>query len=218
MTRGSRVAGVVLAAGTGRRMGRPKGLVPIEGVPMVARACTTLVAGGCDPVGVVVGAAGEEVAAHVADRASILVNHDWADGMASSVRTALDWAADDHPDVGAVVVLPVDTPGIGPAVVQRLIGAWRTGEQTRAVVATYDGRPRNPVLLPADVWTDVAASVHGDTGARDWLRADPRRAIEVDCTELGDPSDLDTPQDLARWSGRPDVPAAAGPTGEPHGA
>ncbi|HUG85979.1 MAG TPA: nucleotidyltransferase family protein [Euzebya sp.] len=211
------VAGVVLAAGGGRRMGRPKGLVTVGGVPLVTGACTALADGGCDPVGVVVGAAGEEVRPMVADPVAIVVNERWATGIASSLRSALRWAAGLRPAVAAVVLLPVDTPGIGPMVVRRVIAAWSGADPTHAVVATYGGRPRNPVLLPAAVWTDVAASVHGDTGARDWLRADPRRVIEVDCTDLGDPIDLDTPEDLANWTGRPDV-TAAGPTGDPHGA
>ena len=73
------------------------------------------------------------------------------------------------------------------------------------MVAAYDGRPRNPVLLARAVWADVAAAVEGDEGARAWLRqrapGDPNGVVLVECGDLGDPADLDTPEDLRAWPG-----------------
>jgi nicotine blue oxidoreductase len=73
------------------------------------------------------------------------------------------------------------------------------------VVAAYDGRPRNPVLLAREVWADVAAVVEGDEGARSWLRQraleDPDGVVLVECGDLGNPADLDTPEDLRAYPG-----------------
>lgn len=207
----TRVAGVVLAAGTGRRMGRPKALVEVDGTPLVVSAVATLRDGGCDPVAVVTGAAHDEVAPLVAAQAGVAVvrNPSWADGQAASVRAALAWASGT--DAAGLLVVPVDTPGITGAVVRRVVQRWTDAPDLPAV-ATYDGRARNPVLLPAALWPDVAARVQGDAGARHWLRDNAVQA--VDCTDLGDPTDLDTPQDLTRWRGR----TAAPTRGDAHGA
>lgn len=221
--RSAPVAGVVLAAGTGRRMGRPKALIEVDGRPLLSHAVAAIVAGGCDPVGVVVGAAAEEVTAVAAGVAevegglAIIDNPGWASGMASSVREALRWAAATTPSAGALLVLPVDTPGIGAPVIRRLLDRWED-DDGRALVATYDGRRRNPVLLPAAEWDAVAARVHGDTGAKGWLQDNPDHVVDVDCTDLGVPTDLDTPLDLIRWNDRSDGPAHAPTTGERHGA
>ena len=65
----------------------------------------------------------------------------------------------------------VDTPGIGPAVVRRLVAAHDDG--ATVVVATYDGAPRNPVLLAREHWAEVGRLAVGDVGARAFLSAYP---------------------------------------------
>jgi CTP:molybdopterin cytidylyltransferase MocA len=183
------VAGLVLAAGEGRRLGVPKALLEIDGERLVDRAVRVVREGGCDPVYVVAGAAGLDV-----DGAKVLDNPAWSTGMGSSVRLGLSAVAQD-----AVVVMVVDTPGIGADVVRRLVAAYRSGAMV--VVATYDGQPRNPVLLAREHWAAVADLAVGDVGARAFLAAHPELVTHVECGDLGDPSDLDTPGDWARASG-----------------
>lgn len=187
------VAGLLLAAGAGRRMGGPKALLEVDGEPLVRRAIRLLVDGGCTPVVVVVGAAAEQVRPLCAG-AAVVDAVDWQTGMGASLRTGLA-ALDPAPDVDACVVTLVDQPWVTAEAVERLRAAHRTGAVT--AVASYDGRARNPVLLDRSVWADVAAGAIGDEGARTWLREHPSLVITVDCTDVGSPDDLDTPQDLA---------------------
>lgn len=184
----SRVAGLVLAAGEGRRLGGPKALVEHRGERLVDRAVRTLRAGGCDPVVVVAGAAPLDVAG-----ASVVDNPDWASGMASSLRTGLGALP---AEAEAVVIALVDQPGIGAEPVRRLVAAYDGGAEVG--VATYGGRPRNPVLLARRHWAEVAALAVGDVGARAFLRAHPERVTPVECGDTGDPTDIDTQADLER--------------------
>ena len=174
-------------------MGGPKALVEVDGEPLVRRGVRLLADGGCSPVLVVVGAAAERVRP-LCDGARVVEAPDWATGMAASLRAGLA-AAEGMVDVGACVVALVDQPSVTPAAVERLRAAHRDG--ARAAVATYAGRPRNPVLLDRSVWAEVAAAAAGDEGARPWLRAHPELVVHVDCSDVGSPEDLDTPQDLA---------------------
>jgi CTP:molybdopterin cytidylyltransferase MocA len=179
------VAGVVLAAGEGRRFGGPKAVAHVAGERLVDRAVRVAREGGCDPVVVVAGAAPLEVAG-----AEVVDNPDWASGMASSLRAglaALPAAAD------AALILLVDTPWLGPGSVRRLLAAHRSG--ARLAVATYDGERGHPVLLGRDHWAGVAASAQGDNGARAYLASRPDEVIEVDCTGTGVPTDVDLPTD-----------------------
>ena len=98
----------------------------------------------------------------------------------------------------AAVVSLVDQPGMTAATVERLVAAWRA--DGRAAVATYGGAPRNPVLLPAATWAQVAASAVGDQGARAWLRAHPGQVSQVACDDVGSADDIDTPADLRRFT------------------
>ncbi len=184
------VAGLVLAAGSGSRFGRPKALVDYRGRPLVLRAVEVLIAAGCAPVLTVLGAAAAEVRVAV-DLPGSVVNADWASGMASSLRCGLAALPASAP---AVVITLADQPLVGSAAVVRLVSAWQAGAV--AAVATYAGRPRNPVLLIRDVWPDVAAASAGETGARAWLRAHPHLVTEVPCDGTGFPYDIDTPDDL----------------------
>ena len=90
----------------------------------------------------------------------------------------------------------VDTPGIGAAAVRRLIDAYAAG--ATAVVATYDGAPRNPVLLAREHFAEVSALAVSDVGARAFLAARPDVVTHVECSDVADPADIDTPDDMRR--------------------
>jgi CTP:molybdopterin cytidylyltransferase MocA len=188
------LGGVVLAAGAGTRLGRPKALVELGGQLLVDRSVAALRDGGCDPVVVVLGAGCSDIiaAAELRD-AVVVVNDGWAEGIGSSLRTGLR-AMTDLPAEAALVTL-VDLPGVTPAVVRAL--AEHPGD-VPAVVASYGGQPRNPVRLARAVWDDVCRDAVGDVGARAWLRAHPDQVVTVACDDLGTPTDIDTPEDLAR--------------------
>jgi CTP:molybdopterin cytidylyltransferase MocA len=184
----NRVAGVVLAAGGGRRYGMPKALAEFEGSLLVERAVRTARA-VCDPVLVVLGAQAVEVTQR-ADLAGavVLANPDWETGMASSLRAGLDGLRALPGRIDAALVLLVDMPGMTPAALTRM--AQEAGPGALAV-ATYDGVRGHPVLLGREHWAGVAATAVGDEGARRYLAA--HDVLEVDCTGLADPADLDVP-------------------------
>lgn len=185
------VAGLLLAAGSGRRYGRPKALVEWDGALLVERGLATLRAGGCDPVVVVLGAAAEEVRARAElSGARVSVNADWAAGMGGSLRTGLASLAES--DVTAVVVLLVDTPGVTAGAVRRVAG--HAGWDALAT-ATYGGRPGHPVLLGRAHWDGVARAAVGDVGARAYLARHADRVTRLPCDDIADGADLDRPED-----------------------
>lgn len=187
-------AGVVLAAGAGRRFGHPKALVDHGGELLVERACRVLREGGCSPVFAVLGAAAEQVraTARLPDVQPV-DNPDWNSGMGSSLRTGL--AAAEASAAQAVLVLPVDMPGITAEAVRR-VAAQADPEALAA--AAFAGARGHPVLLGREHWPGVGEAARGDVGARDYLRT--RHVTLVDCTDCSDQRDVDRPADL------PDVP------------
>lgn len=189
-----RVAGLLLAAGAGRRLGGPKALLAIDGEPLVRRAARALAQGGCDPVLVVAGAEHEQVAA-VLGR-PVIVNPDWAGGMGGSMRAGLD-AFDGVVD--AALVLLVDTPGIGAEAVTRVRVQASRG---RVSAGSYAGRRGHPVALGRDLWPAVAAMAVGDTGAQPFLAAYPELVDLVEVGDVADPTDLDDAADVAAWLAR----------------
>ena len=149
---------------------------------MVAWAVDAAVASGLD-VAVVTGA----VALDLPDGVLEVRNERWAEGQATSLRAAIGAASGR----AAVVVGLGDQPLVEPE-------AWRRLAAVDAPLAyaTYHGRRGNPVRLGAEMWPLLP--VEGDEGARGLLERRADLAVPVACP--GDPLDIDTREDLERWS------------------
>jgi molybdenum cofactor cytidylyltransferase/nicotine blue oxidoreductase len=190
------VAAVVLAAGGGRRYGMPKALVEYEGSLLVERAVRTAAA-VCDPVLVVLGAQAVDVW-RTADLggSAVLANKDWESGMASSLRVGLEGLRGWPDQVDAALITLVDMPGMTPEALEKV---RHEGSPGVLAVATYDGVRAHPVLIGREHWDGVIETLSGDEGARNYLAA--HDVVEIDCTGLADPTDLDVPP-----SGVPSAP------------
>jgi nicotine blue oxidoreductase len=184
------VAGLVLAAGGGRRYGGPKALVRFEGSLLVERAVSTVRDGGCSPIVVVLGAAADEVraTAQLGD-VSLVENAGWKAGMGSSLRVGLE--ALGETDVDAVLVLLVDTPKVTAEAVRRV--AAKSARDSLAT-ATYGTRRGHPVLLGRDHWSGVALLATADVGARAYLSARSASVQTVPCEDIADDTDMDVPE------------------------
>lgn len=195
------VAGVLLAAGQGSRLGRPKALVEIGGESLARRGVALLREGGAAPIVVVTGAVAVDLPAVLA-----VHNPRWRSGMGSSLAAGLATVPDACP---AAVIALVDQPLVGPEAVRRLIAAYAAGASV--AVAAYQGAPRNPVLLAREHWAAVVELAVGDAGARPFLRAHPELVTLVECGDTGRPDDLDTSSDLDRLAGlvAPPAPSAS---------
>ncbi len=180
------VAGLVLAAGAGRRFGSPKALARTpDGRSWLALAVGALRDAGCSPIYVAVGAAADEVLPLVPAEAEPVLVADPSEGMGASLRAGL--AAARSSDAVALAIITVDTPDLPATAVQRMT---RSADSASLVQAVYGARPGHPVVIGRDHWPALAASVVGDRGARDYLRT--HGAQKVDCADLWSGEDRDT--------------------------
>jgi molybdenum cofactor cytidylyltransferase len=187
--RSGTVAAVVLAAGHGSRFDGEthKLLAPFRGRPLVVWAVEAAVEAGFDEVYVITGAV--DLTDVLPDTVTIVENHNYADGQATSLRAAVAVAEHDRHD--AIVVGLGDMPLVPPA-------AWRAVADAdgQLVTATFNGNRMPPVKIGEELWSLLPLS--GDEGARSLIRLRPDLVEEVACE--GNPIDIDTRGDLARWS------------------
>ena len=179
MSQASSAAGIVLAAGEGRRFGGPKAPFLYEGERLVDRAVRLLREAGCDPVFVILGAWEGQV-----DNATVIVNHGWEEGMGSSLRIGLKWVNATTEAEYALVTL-VDLPGMTSEAFELVLAA-----PPGLAVATFDGQRGHPVRIPREHFGELIDTVTGDTGARSFLEG--REDITfVELSDISDGHDLD---------------------------
>ena len=191
------ITGVVLAAGTSSRLGRPKQLLPVEGRPLLQHVLDAVVAAELDEVVVVLGHEADRIrrSLKLAPGARTVVNPGYRSGQASSLATGLEAA--DPRSQGAVIVLG-DQPGITREHVGTAVRVWRNGDAP--VVRAYFGNvPGHPVVAARSAWPALRAA-SGDEGARGVLTSEKVRVQRLD---LGaEPlTDVDTWEDYEKFRG-----------------
>ena len=191
------IAGVVLAAGLSRRMGRRKLLLDLGGQPVIRLAVEGVAAAGVDDLVLVMAPAhSERAAALTGIRHRVAVNPAPETGQAGSVVAGI---AALGPAVRAALIALGDQPAVPRAVPVGLLTAYRA--TARAIVAPrYREGRGNPVLFDVSVFPELLR-LTGDAGARGVIDADPARVALVSF-DLPMPPDIDTPEDYETLRGR----------------
>ncbi len=184
---------IVLAAGASRRLGRPKQLVPIAGVPLLRRVVLACLGSAVAQTHVVLGAHAEHFSPVLADLpAGVIMNPDWEEGMASSIRAALAQVLRAEPAPTAVMIVLADQWRLTSAVLDSVLRTAAAG--THGIVAAgYRGTLGPPVLFTPRYYPDLLA-LKGDEGARPLLRTFAGDVATVPMAEEW--SDIDEPADL----------------------
>ena len=190
----SGVSAILLAAGGGSRFGGGKLLAKFGDRPLIEAVLENLREAPVDEVIVVVGTDSESLR-EVCDRygARTIENEEWERGQSTSVLAGFRACGGG---TRAAVVLLGDQPFVGAGSLVRLVTAFAEG--AKIAVATYGGKRRNPVLFSRETWPLLETELAGDEGARSVLRRHPDLVVEVPCDGVGDPSDVDTREDLRR--------------------
>lgn len=191
--------GLVLAAGSSRRMGSPKQLLQVKGKPLLELVVGQACASKLDEVHVVLGAAADEIRSRVdLGRATVLINPDHAAGMASSLRAGLASMGDG---VDRVVVILGDQPDVDAALLNRLL-ELQESSRLPAAALSFSGLLHPPVVLKRELWGDLM-TLEGDVGCRAVIRARPELVARLPVAgDLTHPVDVDTPADYERLADR----------------
>ena len=190
-----RSAGIVLAGGSSRRMGRPKQLLDVGGRPMLEVVVAQASASRLDEVIVVLGAEAKQVSDAVDfGRARVIVNRDHASGMSSSLLAGIAALGDD---VERAVVILGDQPDISGPLLNELLDLQERSTLPAAALS-FGGLLHPPVVLARELWAELE-NLQGDVGCRALIRQRP----ELVATLPADgghkhPTDIDTPEDYER--------------------
>jgi molybdenum cofactor cytidylyltransferase len=193
------VAGIVLAAGLGTRMGvQNKLLVDVGGRPLVAAAVEAAVASGLAPVVVVVGHLGDAVRAALRGLPVTFVeNSDYREGLSTSIRAGV---AALSPGLDGVIIMLADMPQVRASHIRSLVSAFAAADRDAICIPTYEGRQGNPVLWSARYFPDLL-SLTGDIGGKSLFDRYAARVREMEMPDDGVLIDVDRPADLTALLG-----------------
>jgi molybdenum cofactor cytidylyltransferase len=180
------ISGVILAAGTSSRLGRPKQLLELGGKPILQQTIDRAASSGLDEIVLVLGheAARIRAAVRLPPFGRTVVNPEYHSGQASSLRAALG-AVDPRAD--AAVVLLGDQPEADPHDIGVVLDAWRAAAAPVAR-AVYRGTPGHPVVIARVVFGEFDAAA-GDDGGRSVLAGFEVLEVKFDAPA---PTDIDT--------------------------
>jgi len=183
---------IVLAAGASTRFGSAKQLVRVAGRPLLHTAMARAADVAGSAVSVVIGAHAAELTPLLThSQASIVINRDWREGMASSIRTGV---ARLPASCNAVLLILVDQAAVTAEDLKRLVSAWRR-QPDYIVAARYGMTTGVPAIFPRSAFADLT-SLRGDVGARPLLQRNPDRVVRVPMASAA--IDIDTPEDLLK--------------------
>jgi molybdenum cofactor cytidylyltransferase len=186
---------VVLAAGASTRFGSPKQLVRLAGRPLLHIAVTRAAEVSGNALIVVLGSGAAELAPLLKHTpGSVVVNQDWREGLASSIRTGV--ARLPASCTGVMLVL-ADQAAVTADDLRRLAGTWRKQPQYIAA-AQFAGTTGAPAIFPRTAFRDLA-ELRGDLGAHALLRRLADRVVRVAMPSAA--LDVDTPEDLLALGG-----------------
>jgi len=197
------IAAVVLSAGESSRMGSPKALLPISGVPFIEEIVRALKGTKIDRIIVVLGHHAEEIRKRIAHLpVTFVVNRDYAKGQLSSLIVAIRSleAEKDTEKVDGVLVHLVDHPFISPALVDHMIDRFYETKKL-IVIPRCGGRRGHPVIFSSRLFPELL-SAPLEKGAKVVVHAHRDETLEIETDFAGVTIDIDTPEEYRQYLGR----------------
>jgi len=190
------IVAVILSAGESSRMGRPKALLPIDGVRFVEKIVSALKSTDVGNIIVVLGHNAEEMRQKISDLpVTILINHDYKQGQLSSLQVAISHleSSSEGSPVDGILVHLVDHPYISATLVDLMIKRFYETKKL-IVVPRFQGRRGHPVIFARALFSELLAAGPGQ-GAKPVVHAHRDDTLEIDTKDEGVLIDIDTPEE-----------------------
>jgi len=182
---------IILAAGSSRRMGSQKLLLPFGQSTIIETVVDNVLNSSIDHVMVVLGASHREVQDILGNRAvQFCYNKEHEKGMLSSVICGVSALPEDA--VSALIFLG-DQPGIPPSVTNAVIDAY-SEELFGIVIPVHNYRRGHPLLVDMKYRKEIE-HLDLEEGLKSLRHHFPEDVLEVEVDEPGILVDIDTPAD-----------------------
>jgi molybdenum cofactor cytidylyltransferase len=159
------IGAIILAAGDSSRLGRPKQLLNYAGQSLLQHSIDSAAASGAQPVVVVLGSNAELIKKQIGDnKVHVVINNEWNEGMASSIRCGLNTILELNPSIEGIILLLCDQPHVTRALLANLMATHR--ETGKLIVASYYRDTFGPPVFFHKTMFPGLLLLNGDVGAK----------------------------------------------------
>ena len=195
------ISGIVLAAGSSRRMGSPKALLKLNDKTFLQHVVDVLHSARIINVVIVLGSEAENIRKSLSwFTGKIVVNEDWQKGQLSSIIAginSLDIDKSESEKVHGVMICPVDHPLISQSILVDLLqGFWISKKDI--IVPTFNGKRGHPVIFSREIFEELRTMPY-EIGARAMLHKHPEKILEVPVNDEGILINIDTIEDYRKY-------------------
>lgn len=194
------IAGIILAAGASRRMGRPKQLLPVGQFSLIEIVLKETLQSLLSSAILVLGHESDTIKKNIRTslrdhhKLKIIDNPGYKNGMSTSLILSLSMVEEEYDQV---MFLLSDMPFISASIINHLIkGYWDSGNDLCAL--KIKERRSLPVIVSRKYYSDIH-QLKGDIGARDVFVKYANEVALIDAPEGYQDFDLDTPEDYEKY-------------------
>ena len=198
------IGAVLLAAGVSQRMGRPKALLPWQGLPLITYQIRTVRRTGLRPIAVVLGHRAAEIAPHVENEfgASMLLNPFYQRGKTTSLKAGLRRL--DPKKTDSVLILNVDQPRTRETL--ETVVDHHQRNSSLITIPTYNRKRGHPVVVSLELMDELMAVSEACHGLKAVMRTRVKETTLVEMSNHEVLLDLNTPEDYIAALNRSGTP------------
>jgi molybdenum cofactor cytidylyltransferase len=192
------IAGIILAAGEGKRIGQHKLMLPLGTKTVIDWVLEAVVKSKLGKIILVVQPDDNKITKRGTKykyRVTVVSNPDYKDGMSTSLQKALV-ELDNQKNIDGFCVMLGDQPFINSNIINLLIKAFQKGNK-EIIVPYYQGKSGNPVLFDI-AWKEDFMKITGDMGGRLLIRAYPDKVKKVAMKDNAILFDIDKEEDYIK--------------------
>ena len=163
---------ILLAAGQSARLGKPKQLLNYKGKTLLAHSLQIAIETQLQPIVTVLGANLDILKESIEPtNTTIVINQEWSEGMASSIRCGMEELVKIAPSIAGVIIMVCDQPYVTAKLLTDLVEKHE--DSSKPIIASrYNNNIGTPALFDKTIFA-LLLSLKGDSGAKKIMKSNP---------------------------------------------
>ena len=190
---------IILAAGTSRRLGKPKQLIPYLGKPLIQNITEVAINSSYQPIIVVLGAYKDIIEPHLNHfNINLAFNEKWSQGISTSIKCGLNYIQKLESNLDGIILMLCDQPFVSSHLINQLVVKYRQ-ENPLIVACEYSDIIGVPALFDKSLFSELF-NLTGDIGAKKLILRYHKDVLKIPFAK-GE-IDLDTLDDIENFNNK----------------